>query len=200
MLGLMYVGAAALYVLLLVLVVRWAWRAGRANGGSLLKACGFALVGFLVVYLPAFWNYLPIALTHRALCAKDAGFTVATTPERWAAANRDRIAELRGVDLTKSTPSRQVPSGFSRYEFFGGMLAREVGTTIERRLGMQFMRVESRLIDVRTGADMAREVGYAIGPREDVRVWLLWLECPTRADGAAIPSIDYITKLEELIK
>lgn len=200
MLGLMYLGAAALYLVVLILVVHWAWRAGRVNGGSLVKASAFALLGFLVVYLPVFWNHLPIVLTHRSMCTNDAGSKVYVTPQQWVDANRERIVDLRSVDLEKATPSRALPSGFARSEFFGGYLASESRATEERRFGMQFIRAESRLLDVRTGTVMISEVGYSVGPREDARIWLLWHTCPSRADGAPIPSIDYITKLKELIK
>jgi hypothetical protein len=45
MLGLMVLGAAALYLALMFFVVRWAWRRGRASGGSLLKASVFSVIG-----------------------------------------------------------------------------------------------------------------------------------------------------------
>jgi hypothetical protein len=172
MLGLMYLGAAALYLTLMFYVVRWAWRTGRAGGGSAVKASAFAFVGFLAVYLPVFWNHIPIVLAHRSMCAKDAGFKVHVTPAQWGAQNKEVLGSLRGVDLDKTTASRTLASGFSRYEFFGGALSRETKTQIGRLFGMNVVRAESKLLDARTGEVLTSRIGYAVGPREDARIWL----------------------------
>jgi hypothetical protein len=80
MIGLMLLGAGALYFGLMFFVMRGAWRAGRSEGGSVLQGLAFAFAGFLLVYLPIFWNHIPVLLEHRARCAKDAGFKVYVTP------------------------------------------------------------------------------------------------------------------------
>lgn len=200
MLGLMYLGAGALYFWLMVFVMRKAWRAGRADGGSVAKASAFALIGFLVVYLPVFWNHIPLVLAQRSMCAKDGGFKALVTPEEWVAANRSRIGELRGVDFDKTTPRRSLSSGFSRYEFSGGLLAREERSDRQPLFGMHLYRSESRLLDAQTGNELTREIGYAVGPQEDARLWLLWYSCPSTPRGAPIPSVEYVIKLKELIK
>lgn len=200
MLGLMYLGAAALYLALMFVVVRWAWRKGRAGRGSLFKAGAFAFVALLAVYLPVFWNHIPIVLTHRAMCAKDAGFAVYVTPAQWEARNKDLLSSLRGVDLDKTTPSRMLASGFSRYEFFGAALARETKTQIDRLFGMNVVRLESRLLDARTGEVLTRRIGYSIGPLEDARIWLTGYSCPEQAERELDPAVKYNVELKELIK
>ena len=164
MLGLMYLGAAVLYLAVMFVVMRWAWRAGRAGGGSGLKASGYAFVGFLVVYLPVFWNHIPVLLMQQARCAGDAGFTVFVTAEQWAQKNKEIVASLRGVDLERMTPSRQLPSGFSRREFFAGALAIETRSTIEEWLGVRFARSEVRTVDARTGELLTLDISHGIGP------------------------------------
>jgi hypothetical protein len=199
-LGLMYLGAAVLYLAVMFVVMRWAWRAGRAGGGSRLRASGYALVGFLVVYLPVFWNHIPVLLIQQARCAKDAGFTVFVTAEQWVSMNKEFIHSARGLDLDRTTPSREVSSGFSRYEFLGGALAREMKTDVDRKLGVEFGRSESRLIDVRTGQLLTLDISYGIGPRDDARFWLVGHGCPRRQSGAMYPFIQYHTELKELLK
>lgn len=200
MLGLMYLGAAALYLAVVYVAMRWAWRAGRAGGGSWVKASGYAFAGFLVVYLPVFWNHIPVLLIQRARCAEDAGFTVFVTAEQWGRRNREVLQTLRGTDLDKTTVSRVLPSGFSRYEFFGGLLARETRTNVERRLGMQFTRSESRLVDARTGELLTLRIGYAVGPRDDVRFWLTGHSCPIEPERGIHPSVKYAVELKEQVK
>jgi hypothetical protein len=200
MLGLMYLGAAALYLGLMLFVVSWAWRKGRAGSGSLVKAGAFALAGFLAVYLPVFWNHIPIVLAHRSMCAKDAGFKVHVTPAQWEAKNKDVLGSLRGVDLDKTTPSRTLASGFSRYEFFGGVLARETKTQSDRLFGMNVVRAESKLLDARTGDVLTSSIGYAVGPREDARIWLTGYSCPQQAERQMDPAVMYNVELKELIK
>lgn len=200
MLGLMYLSAAALYLIVMSLTVRWAWRRGRAASGSVRRGISFASLGFLAIYLPVFWNHIPVLLVQHARCAKDAGFTTLMTPDEWAQTNRDVLGALRGVDLNKSTPPRSLPSGFSRSEYFGGALADESRSESKRMLGVVFNRYERRLLDVRTGAILNLEVRYSIGPRDDARAWLIGHECPPRVPGAMSPMVKYDLELKERIK
>jgi hypothetical protein len=202
MIGLMYLGAVALYLTLMFFVVRWAWRKGRADGGSRIKASGFATIGFLAVYLPVFWNWIPVVLTHRSLCNTDAGFTAYVTPEQWVAQNRDQFAQLVGVDLEALIlPREHLASGYSRYKFFGGLLATEERSKVWNAWGIQFYRGERLVVDVRTGNALTRSVGYSAGSREDIRLWLPQLGC-FRSD-AEQPSTQenlFTSKLKEEIK
>ncbi len=171
MFGLMVLGAAALYLGLMFLVVRWAWRKGRGNGGSVGKASAFAALGFLLVYLPVFWNHIPVLLAHRAMCAKDAGFTAYVAPEQWRQQNRDRLAGLKGEDLTKMSKRHEMPEGFSRYEHFAGLLATEERTVRQPLFGIVVYRIEDRVRDVRNGQLVSTYVDYRVGHREDIRLW-----------------------------
>lgn len=202
MIGLMYLGAAALYLTLMFFVVRWAWHKGRSDGGSSMKAGGFAALGLLAVCLPPFWNWIPVVLTHRSLCSKDAGFTAYVTPEQWGAQNRDQFAQLVGLDLEALIlPKEHLASGYSRLKFFGGLLATDERATVWNAWGVQFYRGERLVVDVRTGTVLTRSVGYSAGSREDVRLWLPQLGCfRTDAEQPSTQENLFTSRLKDEIK
>lgn len=173
----MYLGAAALYLTLMIFVVRAAWRRGRAADGSLARASGYALIGFLIVYLPAFWNWLPTALTFKQMCAADAGFSTSVSAEEWIAAHRDEIRRLGGGDPNSSTKSTLTSSGYWRSTFMGGLLATDTRDTKTTRWGMTFERHELRVTDVASGQVLARAINYSLGSRDDARIWLTRRSC-----------------------
>jgi hypothetical protein len=182
MFGLMILGATALYLALMFFVVRWAWRKGRANDGSLIKASTFAVAGFLVVYLPVFWNHIPIVLAHRSMCAKDAGLKVHKSAKQWISENRDRLGSLQGIDLDKPTSSRQLANGVARTEYFSGLLASESKTEQQLLYGVPLHRIEFRVIDVVTNEVLTTDVNYQVGTREDIRLWLAGQSCYEQGD------------------
>lgn len=201
MIGLMYLGAAVLYLSLMFFVVRWAWRKGRADGGSRIKASGFATLGFLAVYLPLFWNWIPVVLTHRSLCSKDAGFKAYVTPDQWGAQNRDQFSRLVGLDLEKVIDSKSSSTNAFRYEFFGGLLAEERTTEVFRRYGMEFRRSERKTIDERTHTILTRRINYSVGEREDLRIWMTFQSCfPPDVTQPSDQRNSFIEKLKEQIK
>jgi hypothetical protein len=202
MLGLMYLGAAALYLALMFVVVRWAWRKGRADGGSFVKASALALVGFLTVYLPAFWNHIPIVLAHRSMCAKDAGFKANVTPEQWIAENKEALSKLTRQDIQGTSPSRELPDGFSRYEFLGGLLARESSEKYSTLYGVSVVRQEERVLDTRTNKPVLSRVDYHIGQRDDARLWLAGRKCLADDDPKSPSKLrqKFVQRIQEEIK
>jgi hypothetical protein len=200
MLGLMYLGAAALYFALMFFVVLRAWRIGRANGGSRLKGAGFALVGFLVVYLPVFWNWAPTAIAHRRMCETDAGFTVNVKAEHWIAAHGDDLARLGEVDPNSSTNSKLTPRGYWRSTFMGGLLATETRDTQSTYWGMPLWRHEIRVIDVSSDRVLAQAVNYALGSPEDARIWLTRRSCFDNGSHPITRITAYKTQLKGALK
>src|ERR1017187_2359067 len=84
MIGPVVLGAALLYLLISIAVVRWAIRYARDNGRS-AKRWGWGAA--LVMYLIPFWDWIPTVATHQFYCAKDAGFWIYKTPEQWKTEN-----------------------------------------------------------------------------------------------------------------
>lgn len=177
MLGLMYLGAAVLYFALMFFVVRAAWRAGRKNGGAVWKGLGFGLIGFSVVFLPAFWNVIPTAIAHRSACARDAGFRAFVDPGHWVATHQREVQGLHGVDPEAFSTSWKTPSGFTRYTYMGGLLAKDDRSTSEERFGLALGRLEMRIVDAATNQVMAQVVDYSLGSTEDARIWLTRRSC-----------------------
>lgn len=186
MFGLMVFGAAALYLGLMFFVVRLAWRRGRSNGGSVGKASVFAFLGFLLVYLPVFWNHIPVLLAHRSMCAKDAGFKAYVTPEQWIAQNKDAIDKLTKEEVEKQERESQsvaAPDGFRRALSFGGLLITERRGTKRHVLNIAISKDEQVDRDAQTNQILATYVDYsASGHPGDIRGWIFPSSCFVAAD------------------
>jgi len=195
----MYLGAAAAYLALMFFAVRWAWRKGRMDG-SVLKASAFALLAFVVVYLLAFWNWVPTALTFRQMCARDAGFTVNVTAEDWIAVHGGDLAQLRDVDPNISTKSQLTPQGYWRSTFMGGLLATESRSTHSTHWGMPFGRHEMRVTDASTDRVLAQAVNYSLGSSEDARIWLTRRGCFNESNHPITRLTTYKSQLKEALK
>ena len=182
MIGLMLLGAGALYFGLMFFVMRWAWRAVRADGGSVLAASTFAFVGFLLVYLPVFWNHIPVLLAHRSMCAKDAGFKAYVTPEEWIAQNKEVIRQLTKQDVEnqlRAAKTTNIADGFDQYQFFAGLLNSQNRGTYYRVLNINIRKWEQRIQDARTGQLLATLTNYsASGHRDDISGWKFPNKCP----------------------
>ena len=80
MLGLVVLVVMVLYLWLLVWATRRGWRWGiEKKGWAGHKRWLGAASGFLIVYLPVFWDFLPTVAVHQFYCAKDSGFWVYKT-------------------------------------------------------------------------------------------------------------------------
>lgn len=181
MIGLMLLGAGALYFGLMFFVMCWAWRAVRADGGSVLAASTFAFVGFLLVYLPVFWNHIPVLFAHRSMCAKDAGFKAYVTPEQWTAQNKNAIGQLTKQFVQKqerTSKSVEIADGFRQEIYFGGLLATEWRGSVHRVLNIDILKNEQRVRDATTGQLLATFIDYsASGNRDDIRGWIFPTRC-----------------------
>ena len=176
-LGLMYLAGATLYLAVIFLGVRWAWRRGRADGGSTIKGSIYALIAFLLIYLSVFWNWLPALTTYRRMCEGDAGFTESVTAADWIRAHRFELKSLDGIDPNHSTDARLTSSGYWRSLFFGGLLGTETRDEQSTQWGMRLWRQEMRVVDIADGRILAQAVNYSLGSSGDVRIWLTRATC-----------------------
>lgn len=191
MLALMYLVFFVIYFLLLIAVVRWAWRKGIQKGSKQI-AVVYAAGGFFAISLPVFWNYIPVKIEYHAMCAKDAGFTEFISSEKWLAENADKIISLKGVNLDDFTKVGKTSDGFSRYITFGGLLESRSKSYIKNYLSVEIGRVELQTIDVASGEILIRYIDYSIGQRDDVRFWLVHGSCFVSNDvGSNSPSSKY---------
>ena len=186
MFGLMVFGAAAPYLGLMLWVVIWAWRKGRASGGSALRGMAFAAVGFLIVYLPVFWNHLPTLVVRNHYCAKDAGFVAHVPAEQWLAEHAEQVSAtnaLPRIQRERTLSSTALPDGFKRDIHFNGLLAHEWKVETIQAWGASVRRRTSRIVDARNGKLLATATDYMTGEAEDLRMWLNTDSCVARPTG-----------------
>ncbi len=146
MLSLMYLGGALLYLVLMFVVVRGAWRIGRRDNGSVWRGASFAAGGFLLVYLPVFWNQVPTALSFRNACERDAGFIAFVEPKGWIDSHQKLIQELRGIDPEATSRSQKTSSGASRYMYMGGFLQKRTASPNKKFTDYRWAGLSRRLL------------------------------------------------------
>ncbi len=87
MIGLIILIVGVIYLTVLVVVTRAAYRWAKSKGLSKAKCRLAAAGGFLTVYLPVFWDHIPTVITHQYYCKTEAGFWVYKTVDQWKAEN-----------------------------------------------------------------------------------------------------------------
>lgn len=197
MFGLVVLIAAALYCLVMFLSVRGAWRKGLASGGSRTRAFRYAALAFLAVYLPVFWDHIPTLVVHRAMCAKDAGFTAYMDAKKWSAKNAEAVTVVNRLSRNERESSIQAPKtadGFERSISLGGLLFREY----QYRKVVSWLSVgrsERRIADARTGEVLAVSIDYGAGPSspENLRWWNQIESCVVSLPAADHQSVKPVT-------
>ena len=188
MLGLAVLLIVMAYAALMIWAVAFGRRRGRRDGGSRRMAAAYAGLGFLVVYLPVFWNHIPVLLAHRSMCVKDAGFKSDVTPQQWIAQNKEAIGKLTKESvLQQELASRRVDAadGYQREVYFGGLLAAEWRGTVHRVLNVDIHKDERRIVDVGSGQTLATFVDYSSsGHPDNIRGWIFPDSCQQADSGA----------------
>lgn len=171
MIGILYLIAGTIYLSLMFYAIAAGWRVGRRNNGSRARAVGLAIVGFLIVYLPVFWDVVPTAVMHYHHCSKDAGLFVHKDPKAWADEHR-RIADSLKIPWAerKAMHSKITEDGWTQM-----LLNREVADESRHTAASDWLdieRVESRLVDLRTGDIFVLFRDYRAGkqmPNQSIR-------------------------------
>ena len=86
MMGLMILGALAVYLLVSIFVTKKVAGWAKANNK---KAWVWGGLAALVMYNLVFWDLIPTLVMHKYYCDTQAGFWVYKTPEQWKAENPD---------------------------------------------------------------------------------------------------------------
>ena len=76
-----------IYLGLLIWASGYGWRWAKRRGYSTVKRALCGLAGFLIVYLPLMWDWIPTDLAHRYYCKKEAGLWIYKTLDQWKAEN-----------------------------------------------------------------------------------------------------------------
>jgi len=168
MIGPIVLGAALLYLLVSIAVVRGAIRYARNNGKS-TKCWGWGAV--LVMYLIPFWDWLPTVATHQLYCARDSGFWVYKTLDQWKAENPEVVETL--------VATKGAPSADGAY-----ILNQRFNRAIKKTAPLLFnvWRWEQQVVDSKTNEILARYIDFStgngnIGGEPPIRFWLQSEHC-----------------------
>jgi hypothetical protein len=196
-LGLVVLVVLAVYGALMIGAMLCGWFWGRRKQGSRRKAAAYAGIGFLVVYLPIFWNHLPFLLRHKWLCARDAGFTQYVDPAVWRAEHDDEIRQLTVEELRAYKYLKETDGSYVT-RMYGGLLERR--RLIERSsfLRVPVTRVEIKLISADSPQVMLVEVDYGFGGgRDDIRSWIFPNSCRPKDSAPPYELEKYIGRIKE---
>jgi hypothetical protein len=193
MIGFIILIVGVIYLAVVVVVTRAAYRWAKGKGLSKTKCRLAAAGGFLVVYLPVFWDHIPTVVAHQYYCAKDSGFWVYKTVDQWKAEN-PRVME-RLLSYNKN------PGGFnvewpSRHELRDDGRNKISTNQVNERFIvvvswqdisdiLLITKHESVLIDVKTNDVLARYADFgagnsvknAVGPPGPLKFWLRSSNC-----------------------
>jgi hypothetical protein len=170
MLGLILVVLLGLYLALLLWVTRKAYRYAKREGYPTTTCLAFGLGGFLLVYLPLFWDHIPTLIAHHYYCSKEAGFTMNKTLEQWKQENPGVVeAWEKSKPTTEFINNRQVVNGRVAME-----------TIIEPRGLLAIRRFTTLITDLQTDEVLATSVDFYGASRglstaqnwRDVKFWL----------------------------
>jgi len=149
---------------------------GKRRGWSPRRRWVGAAVGFALIFLPMFWDWLPTVWLHSYYCDKYAGLTVYKTPEQWKNENPG-VAEA----LVRQAPPLQVGSR-GKYYF---QLNQRFRWEIEGSEKLLWLKEDhERVVDGKTGEIMARYVEFSTGQPgssvndfRDVKIWMRRESC-----------------------
>jgi hypothetical protein len=171
MFGLIVIGALGIYLVLLIAVTGLSYRAASKRGLPLGKRLLAAGAGFLLIYLPVFWDHIPTIMAHQYYCEKEAGFWVYKTVEQWKSENPGVIEVLisnrRQVRKSVGDMNNYADTSLlnERFEF----LAKHNGPLFLNR-----WRREQEIVDVKTGAVLARSVDFSTSQERRQAGWSGW--------------------------
>lgn len=200
MIGLLYLIVGVIYLVVLVMVTRsayrWAVRKGLSRSKRFLATAG----GFLIVYLPVFWDHIPTLVMHKYYCEKEAGFWVYKTLDQWKAenpgvieglvSNKGQVRNFLG-DLNNFTRT-----GFMNQRFL--YITRHQGPLLINR-----WRMETEIVDGNNNEILAREIDFSTSQERrqaGYSGWKFWLDkshCSSYSnrDSGSIAAI--ATQIEE---
>lgn len=183
--GVVIFGALAVYAIVLVAVTWLAYRWAAKRGLPIVKRCLSAAGGFLLIYLPVFWDHIPTLIAHKYYCEKEAGFWVYKTVEQWKSENQGVADTLTPTEAGRPSIPVMLPDGTGRV-FLNERIAID---RIDRpRLMVSTTLHEERFVDVKSGEVLASRInvisGYGhIGVGGHLKFWLSLAPCNSDVKG-----------------
>ena len=166
--GLVILGALALYLLISIFVVIGAIKHAKKTGRS-AKRWGWGAM--LVMYLIPFWDWIPTVAVHQYYCATEAGFRVYKSVDQWKAENPGVMETLVA---NKGYPSSH-KGDMANYTSTNFLNSR-FNLVIEHR-GPLFLHRwlrEDTLIDTKTSEILARYMDFSTSQERRQAGWSGW--------------------------
>ena len=171
MFGLIVFGLLGIYLLLLIAVTRWGYRLAEKKGLPRKKRWLWAAGGFLIVYLPVFWDFIPTVAVHQYYCAKDSGFWVYKTLEQWKAENPGGMEGLvanKGAPSTRQGDMENYTDTYFLNQRFN-WIVKHNGRFLFNR-----WRHEQEVVDTKTNEVLARYVDFSSSQERQQAGWNGW--------------------------
>lgn len=171
MIGLLYLIVGVLYLVVLVMVTRsayrWATRKEMSKRSRWLAAAG----GFSLVYLPVFWDHIPTLVMHKYYCEKEAGFWVYKTLEQWKAENpgvMETLVANKGAQSKRHGDMQNYTDTYFLNQRFN-WLVRHNGPYLFNR-----WRHEQEVIDAKSREVLARYIDFSTAQKNRKAGWSGW--------------------------
>jgi len=164
--GMVLLPALGLYLIILFLATceayRWAGKRGLPKGKRFLVAIG----GFLIIYLPLFWDHIPTLASQQYACRTEAGFWVYKTVDQWKAENPGVMETLVAFN-----DGRSGGGGYILNQRFNWAVKKNGPLPFNR------WRWEHTIVDSKNNNVLARYVDFStgngnIGGEPPLRFWL----------------------------
>jgi len=179
--GLVILGAIALYLIVSLVVVVLAAKVAKKQGRSPWRWGGAAA---LVMYLLVFWDHIPTVVAHKYYCKKEAGFWVYKTVEQWKAENpgvAETLVANKGAPSKRQGDMENYTDTYSLSSRFN-WIVKHNGQFLFNR-----WRHEQEVVDVKTGDVLGRYVDFStsqIRRQAGWSGWKMWLDDTHCSDGA----------------
>jgi len=185
MIGLIVYGLIGVYLVLLIAVTVWGYRHAAKKGLPRKQRWLWAAGGFLLVYLPVFWDWIPTVVAHQYYCVKDSGFWIYKTLDQWKAENPGVIETLVA---NKGAPSRYelYDNGHGKLNVY--LLNERFNWNVRQKdiSGvLPIIRIEQEVKDIKKNELLARYIDFAtgnsvkdtVGPPGPLKFWLHSAHC-----------------------
>lgn len=171
--GLIAFGGLLIYLTLSVALILLGFRITQANGKPGWKG---GLIVAVIMYLLLFWDWIPMRLTHKYLCIKDAGFMVNKTLDEWKLEN-PVVAETL---MSEQNPAPIIKGNRQRY-----ILNQRFSWDSQTSTSLFGIHErDERIVDLKTGEVMARHIDFNSGQNQhnpqglrDFKFWLYTESC-----------------------
>ena len=153
------------FVIAILFGVAYAKRHGK-------RAWLWAMLAFLVVFLPIFWDWIPTVVAHKYYCATEAGFWVYKTPEQWMKENPGVMETL----VVNKSPALVSHEGNQDSWIDAEMLNQRI-KMVSKRNGPLFLyrwRWEGEWVDSKNNEVLARYVDFYTSHERRQAGWSGW--------------------------